>query len=140
MESFNSQEAPANNDFPIEPTRTRPERSIDAVYPWEQTKPVQRAELDALVEVIADIESRVAILKEMMQLVVSEVGSLRAMPLLLTRFTERIVVAADKATKARAAHLVSRLSSIDMPAACTLARLAIRTVKVVVSRGMADDR
>jgi hypothetical protein len=34
---------------------------------------VQRAELDALYEVIADLESRITVLKEMMQLVVSEV-------------------------------------------------------------------
>jgi hypothetical protein len=73
MEAFNSQQGPIIDDFPIEPARTRPERPIDAVYPWEQTKLVQRAELDALYEVIADLESRITVLKEMMQLVVSEV-------------------------------------------------------------------
>jgi hypothetical protein len=34
---------------------------------------VQRAELDALYKVIADLESRITVLKEMMQLVVSKV-------------------------------------------------------------------
>jgi hypothetical protein len=73
MESFNAPVSAPNNDVRIEPTITRSERPIDAVYPWEQTKPVQRAELDALYNTIVDLESRITVLKEMMQLVVSEI-------------------------------------------------------------------
>jgi hypothetical protein len=138
MESFNPPNPPIRT-VRVEPIRARPERPIDAVYPWEQTKPVQRAELDALYHELVDIESRIAVLKEMLQLVVGETPSLRAVPILLTRSADGIIFAANEAREARATLLVRAITSIEVAAVGTRARLLKRANKVVEARSIADD-